>query len=586
MKLNISLYRNDTVQFEQCLRPRTPKRQYRQIGAGQAGPGATYRIYLAVSKGKAPPWVTFLQGHTEEGALDAVENLTHAAIILLQVQTPDGHRFFAVSHGYGHLLVDRERIELGFGLKTALNAVDPDRLNLMDSRNVEMQTRQKRVASSANATLGGLDFEIDTEILRIVGGQCVDSSLGLRIDGSDSVHVTVKDLSFEDLGEKCRALYETYRKETYKAQFAFIDHVGLVKGNGLVQALEERLAAALQAEQNDAKIALVCPDQIEQRDCTWYEISGLRGLAPVRAELALPVVHDYLRAVRLGHGVEREHLRRVKILGFDEDGAPRGSQESLLAYLVFETEHDGKRYVLSNEKWYHVDDAYLQNIEAGLDALPRCSNPMPLPWVQVQRKGKWMHHEEDYNKQYAQDSDFLVLDRESFRKFARKYGNSQVEIADLFHLPTRKLLCVKRWNRSRTMSHLLSQASVSAQLLRNLPVYREELIEQIRKKWPRHPLPPDPKEYLQGVSFVFVIGVEPSSAGSLDGLPVFSKVNMVKHVRLIEGAGFNVEVAWAPMVPAARSIRLANALGRRRVRGAPASGGGAGAGPGALSAPP
>jgi uncharacterized protein (TIGR04141 family) len=548
MKLNIHLYRDDVKQFEECLRPQTPKRRFHRIGEGQLSTGTTYRLYLAASQSKAPPWVHFIQDHAEDGALEEVENTAHAAVILLQVSTSDGPRLFSVAHGHGHLLVNRDRIELGFGLKTALNAVDPDKLHLMDSRNVEVQTRQKRVASSASATLGGLDFEVDTEILRIVGGHCLDRGLAVRVEGSDSVHVTVKDQKFEALGEKCRALYETYRKDTYKARFEFIDHVGLVKEKALVQALEDHLAAALQAEQDDAKIALVCPDQIDQRRCATYQLSGLRGPAPLQEDLSLAAVYGYLRSVRNGHGLDRGHLRKVKILGLDEEGTACTPSEALLAYLVFETEHDGKRYVLSNDKWYHIDDAYLQGVERKLAALTRCASPTLVPWKKAKRSGKWMHHEEDYNNRYRKDDTFLVLDRAPFQKFGKKNLNSKVEFADLFHLPTKKLLCVKRWNGSPTMSHLLAQASVSAKLLRGLPEYRTELLRQVKKQWPGEQFPADPKVFLQDVSFVYVIGTDRQPPWSLDYLPVFSKVNMGRHVQTIESAGFNVEVTWVQMM--------------------------------------
>jgi uncharacterized protein (TIGR04141 family) len=171
-----------------------------------------------------------------------------------------------------------------------------------------------------------------------------------------------------------------------------------------------------------------------------------------------------------------------------------------------------------------------------------------LPWPQVWLDGKWRYHEGEYNKLYKNDPDFLALDRQPFTRFAGQSGHNQVEIADLYHRPTKKLLCVKWWTRSSTMSHLLSQATVSAQLLWTHPGYRDELIGQIRKQWPGIPMPADPKEYVQDMKFVYVVGTD-SPSRDLDSLPVFSLVNMVKHVWLIETtAFFKVEFQWARMV--------------------------------------
>ena len=70
----------------------------------------------------------------------------------------------------------------------------------------------------------------------------------------------------------------------------------------------------------------------------------------------------------------------------------------------------------------------------------------------------------------------------------------------------------------------------------------------MKRQWPHEKLPSDPKAFLQDMSFVYVIGTDRQPPWSLDGLPVFSKVNMGQHVQTIESAGFNVEVGWAQMV--------------------------------------
>ncbi len=97
------------------------------------------------------------------------------------------------------------------------------------------------------------------------------------------------------------------------------------------------------------------------------------------------------------------------------------------------------------------------------------------------------------------------------------------------------------------MSHLLAQASVSADLLRSNPSYRDELFAQVKRHWPNVSHPRDSVAFLDGLTFVYVIGTVRSSP-SIDMLPVFSKVHMLKHARDIEARGFRVEVAWALMV--------------------------------------
>ncbi|UQA63262.1 DUF6119 family protein [Polyangium aurulentum] len=545
MKLNISLYKDDVKRFEECLRPRTNKRQYDEIGNGQTAAGTAYRIYLASRQAKAPPWVEFIKKAVPSNALKGVENVIHAAIILLEVQTTTGRRFFGITHGHGHHLINKEKIELNFGLKTALNAVNTEQISLADIRNIGAQTVQRRVATNASATLRSLAFDFDTDLLRIIGGRCVDQKLGLRLEGSDSLHLTVKNLDFNVIGEKCASIYEVFRRDDYKDRFEFVDYVQPERSQAITDALDQQLVDALQARENNAKIALVSPDQIEQRHCVAYKIFGLTSAEQTYEELSLVHLYDYLQTGQNGRKLSRKQLKQVRLIGLNENDTITTDNDPLYAYLVFETEYQGRRYVLSNQKWYQVEAGYLASLERKLAGIRECNHPL-RKWTKVPDKhGRLHYHETAYNQQYAVDRDYLVLDRNNFRRFGKKYGQSQVEVADLFHLPTKTLFCVKRLSESPTLSHLLAQGSVSAQLLGGMVDYRDEFMDQVQQR-----IGPvaDAAKYITDIKFVYAIGSETRKSPLTDLLPVFSKVNMVKHAHAIRKEGFEVEIAWVPMV--------------------------------------
>lgn len=544
MKLNITLYKHCVTQFEQCIREGS---HIEPIGSGQSSDGTPYRIYY-IKQESSPQWRGIIAPHVEKDKLNDDKCVIPGALVLLQVDTSEGSRFFGVTYGSGHNLLERDQIELDFGLKTTMSAADPMRLNFFDSRNVGGRTRQKRVASNYNATLGGLDFDFDTDIPRMIGGHCDSAVLGNRIDGADSLHLTVKkkDLSFDGLAAKCTDLFNRYRSNAHQQRFDFID-IASERDKNTVGRLEAALWVALDDEQDHEHLALVCPDQIEERECTMYRMSGLGTVEEMDEPPTLKVLYDYLRRAKNNHGLGPDCLKKVRIVGYNEDGRRRTPNHPLAAYIEFDTVLDGKRYVLSNQKWFHVDDCYLRRVETRIAQIRQCSMPAILSWPQMLHRGVLMHHEEEYNMLYAADPEFLVLDRGNFRAFGNSRGQSQVEFADLYHRPTNTLFCVKRWRKSATMSHLLPQASVSAALLRDMPEYRDELFEQIKRHWPHENHPLDALALLTGMRFVYCIATDNPSR-TLDTLPVFSKVNMLKHVQLIEGRGFTVEVAWVPMV--------------------------------------
>ncbi len=96
------------------------------------------------------------------------------------------------------------------------------------------------------------------------------------------------------------------------------------------------------------------------------------------------------------------------------------------------------------------------------------------------------------------------------------------------------------------ISHLFSQATVSASLFKDMDDYKQKFMDQLRARWPNEQFP-SINNYLSELTFVYAIGV--SKPGDLiDILPIFSKINLLKHARLLNRFGFKVEVARIELV--------------------------------------
>lgn len=544
MKLNISLLKPDVRTFDDCLRLPTRKRSYKQIGSGQLG-DATYRAYLAEPSVKSPPWAAFLDKHVDKGALAEVMNVNHAVAVLFEVKTSVGPRFFAITFGNGRHLIDREMIETNFGKFTALSLIAPGAFTMQDSKSPGMMAKQRRVAARG-APLRHLDHEPSIDVLRIVAGACTNG-LAEHAEGADNLRLRVKDLVFDALGKKCSELHEVYRKEEYKIRYPDLQERDTVRDPRMRERLDEKLVSTLEARRNDWRISVVRPDQIDQRDSAAFKLIHPSGVAVVlNDDITLADVHRFLDDHYSGTKLKQDHLKRIKVLPLNDIGDPCGESASLLEYLLFEVELDGKTYSLSERTWYSMDDACLSGVNNMLAAIPRCDDPILLDWTKV--PGGDNHDERVYNQLYAGDTDFLVLDRESFRGLNDLNARSQIEVADLFHWPTKKLFCVKRWESSASTNHHLAQGSVSAMLMREMPAYGREFLRQVKDAWPREPVPDDPHDLLKDLTFVYVLGVKPQRRQRLEELPALAKLNMRMHVQQIQARGFKVEIAWVPMV--------------------------------------
>ncbi|MGE6761174.1 DUF6119 family protein, partial [Corallococcus interemptor] len=309
------------------------------------------------------------------------------------------------------------------------------------------------------------------------------------------------------------------------------------------ELLDELVLDALNKRKSTTHISIAYPDQIDYNECVSFSISG-KGRSKVVEQITLESVYEYLGDQPLELG----DLKRIKLVGLDDVTAKsrRTASEPLYAYLTFETELNGKKYILSNRRWYEVDSDYIDRLNRDLKQHIRfCTDPILKPWLKTQnKKRKWVHDEGEYNLASSADPNFLLLDKKLFT-FGPSRGRSKVEVADLFHRPSAKLFCIKKLSASATLSHLFSQATVSAELFCDMEEYGDRFLGTIAKHWSA---PKESRDYLKTLKFVYAIGTERPEP-LLDLLPIFSKVMLMKHIRLLQRTRFEVELAKIAMTP-------------------------------------
>ena len=121
------------------------------------------KIYIGEQKSEEPSWVEFIRTGTDE-EIDTLYNTSNRAVILLTI----ANRNLGLTFGYGRFLIKEEYFERNFGLKTALNGVDPNKLRSIDLINVlelGVQTRMQSARSSSRNIFG---FDILNDLLKVV----------------------------------------------------------------------------------------------------------------------------------------------------------------------------------------------------------------------------------------------------------------------------------------------------------------------------------------------------------------------------------------------------------------------------------
>jgi uncharacterized protein (TIGR04141 family) len=183
-------------------------------------------------------------------------------------------------------------------------------------------------------------------------------------------------------------------------------------------------------------------------------------------------------------------------------------------------------YLLSEGDWYRIDHDYADQVNIYFDNFARSEIAFP-PY-----RGEY---EGVYLRRIANGMEFYLLDQHNIRVNG---ASSVIEFCDLL-TSDNHIIHVKKYSSSSVLSHLFSQAYVSAESL----IYAPEIVNQVN-------------EYLaiQGVHrFDFDPAVQPrlnhivfaimqSSPGELH-IPFFSKVNFRQYSQRLIAMGYHVELA-------------------------------------------
>ncbi|EMF0938259.1 TPA: TIGR04141 family sporadically distributed protein, partial [Enterobacter hormaechei] len=132
-----------------------------------------------------------------------------------------------------------------------------------------------------------------------------------------------------------------------------------------------------------------------------------------------------------------------------------------------------------------------------------------------------------------QNNDFTLMDQ----KFIHHGGQySKVEYCDLMKGPT-TLIHVKYYTGSQSMSHLFSQAYISAELLIGDNIFRQKLNDKLSDslKFADPNLRPVAKDF----NIIFAIATKNKIP---HGLPIFSKINLKNFYKSLSNFGFNVSI--------------------------------------------
>lgn len=477
-------------------------------------------VYVRPLPNRSPEWLKFLEDCVGQ-TISGVGTRQGEALLLFRA----AGRMVAVTFGLGRYLLAVDRCVPDFGLRVALNVVDPDQIRSVDGRAIEDIILLTRRQGSRGVAVEDLGLQASREMLRAITGIPVDPELGTRVSGTASLSVA-KAVSARELVARTPRLIGLYDADDYQERFGYVDRIRPIDDADLTATLDALLISSLNTP-GAGGAYLAEPEIIDFQNVAGYRYTGEGRDAPLHSTLSLD---DYLAVAGVPEDVDPLHRHRVSLIGGDTGSAVR----SWFVYdtLVFEAVQGPRLYVLSEGAWFAVDTNYAREVDERIASIRVSGLALPdsLP----------NETEGEYNARVTVGrNDWATLDADTVH-FPGERG--PVEVCDVMTAES-QLVHVKRGLEAHDLSHLFLQGLNSAGLFRNSQDFRDKTRAKLLAK--DRPLVadvvPDRKPDRDQFEVVYAI-ITPDPLRVPKKLPFFSRLSLDRCVEQLEALDFRVSV--------------------------------------------
>lgn len=468
-------------------------------------------MYYGQNPIKSPWWKEYW------GINQDLRQASAGAIVFL----PVNDRWFAVAFGSSHHNLKENSYEYDFGLRTTLNALDPEKIKSTDLLMPDTARRQ-RIQTPSASSLTYFDFKTDESIVKRLTGAVKEEYKKLlrNVTGSSSLRFTT-DCEAGELIELCSKLLEIYIRKDYEESFPDLHNITPIKDPDLIRSLEAQLLTAFQKEEY-MSLTLGIPDIFDYRTNFRVKYRGATKFNSKEYEdVCISDYREYLN--ELDVKVDDVSLfRKHTLCIFDENGDSL-QKFSIYKSLLFDCENNNKAYHLRDGNWYNIDTNFITRIRKELDPLFVDKHDVLCECNQKR--------EDSYNQEAKRRSpkelNVYCLDKSSISP----KGQHNIEPCDLIAVKDNmaELIHNKISTRSACLSHLFNQGVNSVTLLRQNAEVKNKLKELVNH---HHSL----EESIDKDQYCVTYGIITNKAKEMksDALPIFSRISLLRCVTTLK----------------------------------------------------
>lgn len=464
-------------------------------------------------------------------------------VILLEIN----NRKVVITHGHGRFILNPLAIVYDFGLKTALNLLDENKVksaDLFTPSEIGLRTKKK---SGKSTTIDEYDINIYNSLLKNISGQ-VNSEFEdyfKNVNGADSIRFNFNGNKSE-LINIVKTLLDKYLLKSYqKKGFSWVDNFRMITDKGLKSILDQTLVREINNKNDD--IILQYPEVIESDTPLYYRYSKINNVKKdVTNFPELDIKNQYYK-VLIDHKIKisLNDLKRQHIYSVDMDSNKDIDSKKIYQCLYFDFHHRSNHYFIESGVWYKVDNDFIKKIDTQNNQIISSSrtsnvkyNKATISTTAVTRK---KHKEYIFNEQLTQhlnkNAKAQLLDTKLVR---------QIEVCDVISNENSELVLYHNKYKygSSALSHMFSQGYVSGEYLTDLD-FRKEANKCIQDK----DLHFSEKSILDRSKITIIFGVitKKDRKGNFT-IPLFSKINLNMFHRNITLLGYKSELVYFEVI--------------------------------------
>lgn len=444
------------------------------------------------------------------------QNLRQTSVSAI-VFSPVKDRWFAVTFGPSYHNLKENSYEYDFGLRTTLNALDPEKIKSTDLLMPETAKRQRIQIPSASS-LTYFDFNTDESIVKRLTGAVKEEYKNLlrNVTGSSSFRFTTA-CEASELTKLCSRLLEIYTRRDYEVAFPDLHNITPIKDPDLISSLKEQLLTAFQEESSDLTLGI--PEIVDYSTNFRVKYSVATKHSKEYEEVDISNYREYLGECHVD--IDNVSLFGKHTLCILDENENLLQTFSIYKSLLFDCKHGDKTYHLCEGNWYEIDTNFIVRLKTELD--PIFVDDHDILCACNQKR------EDEYNKYVEGRSpeNIRCLDKSSIAP----QGQRTVEPCDLIAVKdnTAELIHNKISTRSAYLSHLFSQGVNSVILLRQNAEAKNKLKELVGHN-------PSLEEKIDKDQYQVTYGIITNKTREMksDALPIFSRISLLRCVKTLK----------------------------------------------------